>query len=208
VPGLAQGTTYFLQSALQILYSDSAVITTGWFGWCLSTIAIVVGVIPNIINQNTVRWMLRACAYSTTLLLGIYWIWFPIAASCRNGFQSSSIFTTFYNGINTAVDADGNTIVQASDSYCWVVGILFGAWEFYGYDASVHLAEETHEASSVVARGMWTGTVCTWLLSIPTLALVLLCMQDFERVVHGSYMNNWGTINHVKPTFVHADLPP
>jgi hypothetical protein len=55
VPGLAQGTTYFLQSALQILYSDSAVITTGWFGWCLSTIAIVVGVIPNIINQNTVR---------------------------------------------------------------------------------------------------------------------------------------------------------
>jgi amino acid transporter len=98
--------------------------------------------------------------------------------------------------------------VQASDSYCWVVGVLFGAWEFYGYDASVHLAEETHEASSVVAHGMWTGTVCTWLLSVPTLALVLLCMQDFEGVVQGSYMNNWGTVNHIKFRTAHADLPP
>jgi hypothetical protein len=66
------------------------------------------------------------------LLLGFYLIWFPIAASRRNGFQSGSIMTTFYNGINYGVDADGNTIVQASNAYCWVVGVLFGAWEFYG----------------------------------------------------------------------------
>jgi hypothetical protein len=128
VPGLAQGTTYFLQSALQIVYPDTAVITAGWFDWCLSTFAILVGLIPNVINQDTVRWMLRLCAYSTALLLGIYWIWFPIAASRRGGFQPSTIFTTFYNGINLDVDADGRTIVQASDSYCWVIGILFGTW--------------------------------------------------------------------------------
>lgn len=197
MPGLAQGTTYFLLSALQILYPDTTVITAGWFGWCLSTFAIIIGLIPNIINQHTVRWMLRLCAYSCALLLGIYWIWFPIAASRRGGFQSSAIFTRFYNGINLEVDADGHTIVQASDGYCWVIGVLFGAWEFYGYDASVHLAEETNEASSVVARGMWTGTACTWLMSIPTLALVLLCMQDFEAIVNGAYLNNWGTICHI-----------
>lgn len=208
MPGLAQGTTYFLLSALQILYPDATVIKAGWFGWCLSTIAIVVGLVPNIISQTTVRWMLRVCAYSTALLLGIYWIWFPIAATRRKGFQLSSIFTTFYNGINLGVDADGNTIIQASDSYCWVIGVLFGAWEFYGYDASVHLAEETNEASSVVARGMWTGTACTWLLSIPTLALVLLCMQDFEGVVNGSYLNNWGTVNHIELCFAQADVSP
>jgi amino acid transporter len=149
--------------------------------------------------------MLRLCAYSCALLLGIYWIWFPIAASRRGGFQSSTIFTTFYNGINLDVDAEGSTIVQASDSYCWVVGVLFGAWEFYGYDASVHLAEETNEASSVVARGMWTGTACTWLMSIPTLALVLLCMQDFEAIVNGSYLNNWGKICHIRLGLTYAD---
>lgn len=161
MPGLAQGTTYFLLSALQILYPDAAIVKTGWFGWCLSTIAIVVDLVPNIISQTTVRWMLRVCAYSCVLLLGIYWIWFPIAASRRTGFQSSNIFTTFYNGINLGVDVDGNKIIQAGDSYCWVVGVLFGAWEFYGYDASVHLAEETKEASSIIARGMWTSTTCT-----------------------------------------------
>ena len=150
--------------------------------------------------------MLRLCAYSCALLLGIYWIWFPIAASRRGGFQSSAIFTRFYNGINLEIDADGRTIIQASDGYCWVIGVLFGAWEFYGYDASVHLAEETNEASSVVARGMWTGTACTWLMSIPTLALVLLCMQDFEAIVNGAYLNNWGTICHVGVGLAQADF--
>lgn len=43
----------------------------------------------------------------------------------------------------------------------------------------------------VVARGMWTGTIATWLGSIPALALVLLCMQDFMGVVNGGYANNW-----------------
>lgn len=38
---------------------------------------------------------------------------------------------------------------------------------------------------------MWTGTLATWLGSIPTLALVMLCMQDFMGVVNGGYPNNW-----------------
>lgn len=58
-------------------------------------------------------------------------------------------------------------------------------------DASVHLSEETYEASAVVARGMWTGTVATWLGSVPILALVMVCMQDFMGVVNGGFANNW-----------------
>ena len=38
---------------------------------------------------------------------------------------------------------------------------------------------------------MWTGTLTTWLASIPTLALVILCMQNFMGVVNGGYANNW-----------------
>ena len=191
IPGLSQGSTNQFVSMLMILYPDSTVIQQGWFSWCMSSTMILIGLVPNCISQKTVSTMLRACAYSTVILLAFYYIWFPIAASRRNGFQPGSIMTTFYNGINTAVDAEGNTIVQAGDSYCWIVGILFGAWEFYGYDASVHLSEETHSASSVVAKGMWTGTFATWLLSIPTLLLVIFCMQDFMSIVNGSYPNNW-----------------
>ena len=178
---------------LTILYPDSVVIHKPWFGWCISALNIILAAIPNCINPRTVKWMLRFCAYSTVLLMLFYYIWFPIAASRRNGFQSADIFTTFYNGINYATDANGDTIKQASDSYCWVVGVLFGAWEFYGYDASVHLSEETQQASSVVANGMWTGTLVTWLGSIPTLALVMLCMQDFMGVVNGGYANSSST---------------
>lgn len=38
---------------------------------------------------------------------------------------------------------------------------------------------------------MWTGTIACWLASIPTLALVMICMQDFLGVVNGGYPNNW-----------------
>ena len=63
-----------------------------------------------------------------------------------------------------------------------------------GYDASVHLSEETHSASSVVARGMWTGSMATWLGSIPILILVLFCMQDFTGIISATYANNWAYV--------------
>jgi hypothetical protein len=38
-------------------------------------------------------------------------------------FQSrAEVFDKFYNGINYGPTK------QASDSYCWIIGILFGAW--------------------------------------------------------------------------------
>ncbi|KAI7586039.1 hypothetical protein KC316_g5832, partial [Hortaea werneckii] len=171
VPGLAQGNTNFFVSMLEILYPNAAVLKEGWFAWCISALTIILAAIPNCVSQWTIRHMLRGTVYTTVVLMAFYFIWFPIAASRRGGFQPASIMTTFYNGINTAVDSEGNTIVQASNSYCWVVGVLFGAWEFYGYDASVHLAEETLSASTVVANGMWTGSISTWLLSVLTLIM-------------------------------------
>lgn len=55
----------------------------------------------------------------------------------------------------------------------------------YSYDASAHLAEETKEASAVVAKGMWMATLSGWLLSIPTLILILFCIQDFDGIIAG-----------------------
>jgi len=59
------------------------------------------------------------------------------------------------------------------------------------YDASAHLAEETHDASIVVARGMWLSTLSSWVLSVPTLIIILFCIQDFDGIVSASYSNNW-----------------
>lgn len=69
--------------------------------------------------------------------------------------------------------------------------MLFGAWVFYGYDASAHLAEETKQASTVVAKGIYMSTFSAWLLSVPTLILVLFCLQNFDGIISATYANNW-----------------
>jgi len=58
----------------------------------------------------------------------------------------------------------------------------------------MHLAEETKQPAIVVARGMWTGTLATWLLSIPTLILLLFCIRDFMAIVNSSYANNFAEL--------------
>ena len=71
---------------------------------------------------------------------------------------------------------------------------LCASWQLtncVGYDASAHLAEETHDASIVVAKGMWMSTLSAWLLSVPTLIMILFCLQDFDGIVNAAYSNNW-----------------
>jgi amino acid transporter len=100
--------------------------------------------------------------------------------------SASGIFGHFYNCINLG------EAQQASGAYCWIIRILFGAWVFYGYDASAHLAEETLQASEVVVNRIWISTFSAWFLSVPTLIIILFCLQDFDGIVSATYANNWG----------------
>ena len=184
VPGTQQGATNFLISALQINYPDAAVLDQGWFSWLVTVVGLVVALIPNVTSQRWLRRYFRIAIAIFFVLFFLFWIWFPIAVAGR--FQSTSfVFTTFHNGINQGPNQ------QASNAYCWVISLLFGAWEFGGYDASAHLAEETRDANKNVARGMWFSTVSTTILSIPTLILILYCIQDFEALISATYANNW-----------------
>jgi len=186
MPGVQEGSTNFLISALQVHYSDSAVISTGWFHWLLTSIGLVIALVPNVISQRVLQWYLRFAVFMFYFILLIYWIWFPIRAHQTGGFQSGAgVFKHFYNGINDGPEK------QASDAYCWIVSVLFGAWVFYGFDSSVHIAEETHEASVVVAKGMWMSTLTGWLVSVPTLIIILFCIQDFDGINAATYANNF-----------------
>jgi amino acid transporter len=186
VPGVQQGSTNFLISVLEIQYPNAEVLTKGWFAWLLTSIGMFFAMAPNVINQKVLQWYFRFAIVIFHVLIVMYWIWFPIKATQTGGFQSGSgVFKHFYNGINEGTEK------QASDAYCWVISILFGAWVFYGYDASVHLAEETHEASEVVAKGMWMSTLSAWVMSVPTLIIILFCIQDFDGIIAGTYANNW-----------------
>jgi amino acid transporter len=189
VPGVQQGSTNFLLAALQIQYPDATVLSKGWFAWLLTTIGMLFALIPNIWNPKLLQYYFRFAVTIFFTLFLFYWIWFPIkvAATPDMHFNSASgVFRHFYNGINLG------TTQQASDAYCWIISILFGAWVFYGYDASAHLAEEMLQASEVVAKGIWISTFSAWFLSVPTLIVILFCLQDFEGIISATYANNWG----------------
>lgn len=184
VPGTQQGATNFLISALQINYPRAAYLGDGWFSLLVILAGLIIALIPNVTSQRWLRLYFRFAMAIFFVLLLLFWIWFPVAASGK--FQSADfVFKKFHNGINRG------PAKQASDTYCWIISLLFGAWEFGGYDASAHLAEETKDASKTVARGMWLSTLSTTILSIPTLIMILFCVQNFEALTTAEYANNW-----------------
>jgi amino acid transporter len=143
-----------------------------------------VAVIPALTSQRWLHRYFRLSIFIFSAMFFMFWIWFPVAAA--GNFRSADfVFHTFNNGIS-----QGPT-KQASDAYCWVISLLFGAWEFGGYDASAHLAEETKDAGRTVARGIWLSTFSTAILSIPTLIMILFCIQDYEALISATYANNW-----------------
>ena len=153
----------------------------------MTSIGMLFAMAPNIWSPRLLQIYFRFAIFIFYTLFILYWIWFPVRAATgdRHFNSSHGVFDLFYNGINLGTEK------TASDGYTWIVSILFGAWVFYGYDASAHLAEETKQASTVVAKGMYIGTLTSWLLSIPTLIIILFCMQDFDGIVSATYTNNW-----------------
>lgn len=125
VPGVQQGATNFLLGALEVKYPGSSVVRQGWFSWLVTTLGLVLAMVPNIISPMVLKLYFRFAMVIFFVLFACFWIWFPIKAAGK--FQSGSeVFNKFYNGINLGPEK------QASDSYAWMVGILFGAWDFYG----------------------------------------------------------------------------
>lgn len=125
VPGVQQGATNFLLSALEVKYPGSSVVRQGWFSWLVTTLGLVLAMLPNIISPMVLKLYFRFAMLIFFVLFACFWIWFPIKAAGK--FQSGSeVFNKFYNGINLGPEK------QASDAYAWMVGILFGAWDFYG----------------------------------------------------------------------------
>lgn len=133
VPGVQQGSTNFLLGAIEISYPNNNIVTKGWFAWLLTAIGMFFAMAPNIISQRVLRLYFRFATLIFFLLFLLYWIWFPIEAAKRHHFQSGAgVFNHFYNGINFGDEK------QASDAYCWVVGVLFGAWVFYAISRKRH----------------------------------------------------------------------
>ena len=113
VPGVQQGATNFLVSALQIKYPDEEVLHKGWFLWLLTSIGLVIAMIPNIYSPRLLQLYFRFAIMIFFTLFFLYWLWFPVTASQKHFNTSYGVFGLFYNGINLGEEK------QASDAYCW-----------------------------------------------------------------------------------------
>jgi hypothetical protein len=120
-----QGTTLFLLSALQIQYPNATVLSKGWFAWILTSLGMLIAMIPNIYNPKLLQYYFRFAVLNFFVLLVLYWIYFPIRASSgdRHFNSRDGVFGLFYNGINLGTEK------EASDAYVWVISTLFGVSE-------------------------------------------------------------------------------
>lgn len=69
----------------------------------------------------------------------------------------------------------------ATPVYAFFIGLLMAQYTLTGYDASAHLAEETHDASREapkgIVRSVWVSAIAGWVLLIAVTAAI----QNFDK---------------------------
>jgi len=120
-----------------------------------------------------IKIFLRVSGAAFALMFIFYIIWLPAVAPRTN-----------YEAGTRRINEIGWT---GGFGYVWAVGVLYPAYVWYGYDASAHIAEETIEAKSKAARGMWLSTCSSYIFSIPLLFIVMYLTPSFDDVVDSIY---------------------
>jgi amino acid transporter len=165
---------------LKIRFPDTAYVDHPWFHWALVVLTLTLFVlVPNVTSPYAMLAVLRSCMVTSTILIAMYTIWFPVVSAPNYAFHPDLILI-FDNWINWG------TMIYAEDRYAWVVAAIFPAWIFKGFEVSMHLSEETKQASKSVATGMWTGALVTYLIGIPVLVLMVACINDIRILINAS----------------------
>ncbi|KAJ3332298.1 hypothetical protein HDU93_009159 [Gonapodya sp. JEL0774] len=80
-----------------------------------------------------------------------------------------------------------NLTGQDSMPYAFLVGLLFPAWTFLGYDASAHISEETIDSHIHAARGITMAVVTSAIVGFFLLLATLFAIQDFNAVLGSTF---------------------
>ncbi|GFZ45990.1 Thiamine transporter thi9 [Saitozyma sp. JCM 24511] len=100
------------------------------------------------------------------LLLSV--TWFPIGVSRTYGFRSAKeVFT------------GRNNTTGFSDAWAWVLSFYYAGYAPVGYDAAGHVSEETRNASTTSARGIfWSGFASAVLALVATIVWLFCIPPD------------------------------
>ncbi|HWS33013.1 MAG TPA: amino acid permease [Actinoplanes sp.] len=84
----------------------------------------------------------------------------------------SEVFTEVYN-------ATGFTFAGAG-IYAVLMGLLMAQYTYTGYDASAHVAEETHDAANAAPRGIVLSVIVSVIAGFVLLVAITWSIQDYE----------------------------
>jgi amino acid permease (GABA permease) len=133
-------------------------------------VIIVVHGLLNTFGVNLVRVLSDVSAWWH--LVGVAVIVVLLAAIPDQHKPISEVFTEVHN-------ATGFTFAGAG-IYAVLIGLLMAQYTYTGYDASAHVAEETHDAARAAPRGIVMSVVVSVIAGFVLLFAITWSIQDYE----------------------------
>jgi amino acid transporter len=160
------------------LFLNAAILISGKESYSdADTAGVAVGVllcwtILNIFRIDKVGWVNDVAAFIQTATIIILVI---VLFSVPSKLNTSSVVFTKYNN-ETGFD---------SPSYVVVIGILLAVYSFCGYEASAHMAEETHGSAVSAPKGIINTCAASGFGGLLYLLALLFATTDFDAVING-----------------------
>ncbi|KAF4634274.1 hypothetical protein G7Y89_g3831 [Cudoniella acicularis] len=151
--------------------SDASSIKFRAVQWICTEVLLALAILVNFLPPRLFRWIFYISSSFVLLDFLLNVIWLPIGTANTYGFRTANeAFMTTYNG--TGAPAGWNWCL----SYLATAGILIG------FDASGHVAEETKNASTTAARGIFWSTIVSGIGGFLTIILFLFCAPDADTL--------------------------
>eukprot|EP01038_Epipyxis_sp_PR26KG_P014579 gene14579-19579_t len=142
----------------------------------ISIITIFVWSFLNMLRIDNVGWInsLAAICHSGGILIIIIVI-LAVPKSLNTG---EFVFTSYYNDTGFS-----------SQSYVIAIGLLTGLFAFSGFEASAHMAEETHDAATTAPKGIIYTVFATGIGGIFYVMCLLFSTTDISAALNGPTKN-------------------
>ncbi|EWC47303.1 hypothetical protein DRE_03422 [Drechslerella stenobrocha 248] len=167
------------------LISTLATIKGGFEPTPLKTLGIYAALLLSHATINTfgVR-LLKYFSTASVILhsVGVSCIAIAVLVKAPTHQSATFVFATF----NDSTGVPGWSQV-ASPAYVAVIGVLFVQYSITGYDASVHMSEETKDAARAAPYGMLMSLTISASFGFFIILAFLFSIQDFDKTISSKY---------------------
>jgi amino acid transporter len=147
--------------------------------WTLLTYGVVIlgAAIVNFFNVAITSFLNTISAYWH--MLGVLFIVAVLIVVPDNHQSIGYVFSETINNSGFQGQNFGNAVFW----YVFGIGLLMAQYTMTGYDASAHMAEETHQASRTAAIGMWMSVFVSMVFGWILLLAVTFAVPDTQGVL-------------------------